>query len=58
MKTIVFRHRTGVGEHDIDEQEFEFEDDTPEEEINKEFADWAWERVMDDFTWYEKGVEE
>lgn len=55
MKTIVFCHRTGVGEHDIDEEEFEFDDDATEEEISKEFADWAWERVMDDFTWYEKG---
>lgn len=54
MRKVVFRHRKGLADHDVDEQAFEVEDDATEADINEMFMDWAWERVQDDFTWYEK----
>ncbi len=54
MRTIVFRHRYGLGDHHVYEEEFEFEDDDTEEEITKEYIEWVFEQVGEQFTWYEK----
>lgn len=35
-------------------EEVEFDDDITDEEIDKEFADWVWNQVSDNFTWYKK----
>ncbi|MEX0135312.1 hypothetical protein MRBLBA71_001932 [Bacillus nitratireducens] len=51
MKTIVFRWRYGVGEHEVEEEEVLFDNDVTAEEIGEE---WVWSRVGDQFTWYEK----
>lgn len=54
-KTIVFSHSLrGWGEQNKVTEEFEFDIEATEEEINKEFADWVWQQVMDHCTWYEK----
>ncbi|MGG3890301.1 hypothetical protein [Metabacillus fastidiosus] len=53
MRIIVFKYTRGF--NDIVEEEVEFENDVTEEEINKEFESWVWERVIGDHvTWYEK----
>ncbi|GAB6499056.1 MULTISPECIES: hypothetical protein [Bacillus cereus group] len=54
MKTIVFKWNYGIGEHEVEEEEFEFDDNATEEEINKEWHDWIWSKVSEQFTWYEK----
>ncbi|MDA1802653.1 hypothetical protein [Bacillus cereus group sp. BY6-1LC] len=54
MKTIVFRWRYGVGDHEVEEEEVLFDSDATEEEISKEYEEWIWSRVGDQFTWYEK----
>lgn len=54
MRTIIFRHRTGMGEHEIYEEEFQFEDNITEENIQEEYEQWVWQQIGDEFTWYEK----
>ncbi|MED3394634.1 hypothetical protein [Bacillus wiedmannii] len=53
MKTIVFRWRYGVGDHEVEEEEVLFDNDATEE-ISKEYEEWIWSRVGDQFNWYEK----
>ncbi len=36
MKTVVFRWRYGLGDHAVEEEELEFDDNASEEEITKE----------------------
>ena len=36
------------------EEEFEFDDDATEEEINDEWVRWILEQAIDHYTWYEK----
>lgn len=52
MKTIVFKYNRGF--NDTIEEEFEFEDDVKEEEIDQEFQFWLWQLICDSVTWYEK----
>lgn len=52
---VVFRRRYGVGQHDVKEQEVEFDDNATEEEIRDVYEVWLWNQVMDEFTWYKKG---
>lgn len=54
MKTIVFRWRYDIGEHAVEEEEIEFDNDATEAEITKEYEEWVWSRVGEQFTWYEK----
>jgi len=35
-------------------EEFEFTDDTTEEEIQEEFEAWVWQEVGDRYCWYKK----
>lgn len=53
MRTVVFRHVPGIG-HRPYEVTMEFEDDATDEEIQKEYVDWVWEQIGDQFTWYEE----
>lgn len=53
-KTIVFKYNPYNGDHNAYEEEVEFDDDATEEEINKEWADWLWEKASEHATWYEK----
>ncbi|MBJ8107926.1 MULTISPECIES: hypothetical protein [Bacillus cereus group] len=49
MKTIVFRCRYDVAVHEV-EEEVLFDNDVTEEEIAKEYEEWIWFRVGDQFT--------
>lgn len=53
-KIIIFKHRDGLRRDDYYEEEFEFEDDATEEEINEAYINWIIQEVGDNFTWYEK----
>jgi hypothetical protein len=35
-------------------EEFEFEDDVTEDDIQDEFEDWVWDAVGDHYSWYRK----
>ena len=35
-------------------EEFEFEDDVTEEEIEDEFKEWVWNEIGDRYCWYKK----
>lgn len=54
IRTIVFHHRRGLSDHDIYEEEREFDVNTTDEEINEEYIEWVLEQIGDNFTWYEK----
>ncbi|CUB51231.1 hypothetical protein BN2127_JRS10_00748 [Bacillus subtilis] len=54
MKTIVFRWRYGMADHEVEEEEFEFDNDATEKEISEEWQRWIWSKVGEQFTWYEK----
>lgn len=49
MKTVVFSHGYGAGE---EQEEFEFDDDVSNEEIEKSFSEWLYERSYAE--WWEK----
>ncbi|HDR7765511.1 TPA: hypothetical protein QCY08_002486 [Bacillus paranthracis] len=51
---IVFRFRKGLNEHDIIEDEMEFNQTASVEEINKEYYEWFWNIVGDSVNWFEK----
>ena len=51
MKTIIFSCSENQNQH---EEEMEFDDDATEEEIEKEYVQWVWEEVGDNYSWYEK----
>ncbi|KRT94085.1 hypothetical protein ABE068_00945 [Bacillus glycinifermentans] len=51
MKRIVFKWNRGF--NDQVTEIVEFYDDATEEEINEQFADWVYEQVSDNVTWYE-----
>ncbi|MFF0828784.1 hypothetical protein ACFYU8_17730 [Brevibacillus sp. NPDC003359] len=53
-KTVVFQHRVSGNSNDIVEEEFEFEHDATVEEIEKEYTEWVWSRIAEDFSYYEK----
>lgn len=53
-KVIVFRFRKGLNEHDIIEDEIEFNQTASVEEINKEYYEWFWNIVGDSVNWFEK----
>lgn len=53
-KVIVFRFRKGLNEHDIIEDEMEFNQTASVEEINKEYYEWFWNIVGDSVNWFEK----
>lgn len=55
-KIIIFVHQDGFGEHNRYEEEFEFDVDTTDGEIGKQYEQWVWDRMGDNFTWYEKEV--
>lgn len=50
-KTIIFKCSENMNNY---KEEFEFEDDATEEEIQEAFVDWVWNQVGDNYTWYEK----
>lgn len=35
-------------------EEFEFDDDVTDEEIQEEYENWVWQQVGDHFCWYRK----
>jgi uncharacterized protein YycO len=51
MITVIFRCSENQNQH---EEEFEFEDDATDEEIDKEFVDWVWQEVGDNYGWHKK----
>jgi len=36
------------------EEEFEFDDNVTDKEIQEEYENWVWQEVGDRFTWYRK----
>ncbi|MCT4584096.1 MAG: hypothetical protein N4A54_04140 [Peptostreptococcaceae bacterium] len=53
-KTVVFKYKEGWGDHTVKEEEFEYESDATEEEIQKDYEEWVWNMIGDKFTWYYK----
>lgn len=51
MITVIFRCSENRNQH---EEEFEFEDDVTDEEIDKEFTEWVWQEVGDNYSWHKK----
>ena len=49
MVKVIFKCCENMNKY---EEEFEFEDDVTDEEIQEEYADWVWSQVSDNFTWY------
>lgn len=49
MIKVIFECSENRNNH---EEEYEFEDDATDEEIQKEYEDWVWEQVGDNYTWY------
>jgi hypothetical protein len=49
VKTIIFKHYRGW--NDVIEEEFEYEEDVTDEQINKDFEDWIWNEIGDSFSW-------
>lgn len=54
MKTIIFSHQYGFGKHNCHTEEIEYDDDIEEKQIQSDYEDWVWNRIGDNFTWYEK----
>lgn len=52
MKKIVFSYSKGW--NDLFEEEFEYEDDVTDQEIDEHFEEWIWEQIGDRCHWYEK----
>lgn len=48
MVTVVFECYENMNEY---KEEFEFEDDITNEKIEKEFTEWVWEQIRDNFGW-------
>jgi len=46
--TVVFECYENMNEY---KEEFEFEDDITNEKIEKEFTEWVWEQIRDNFGW-------
>lgn len=51
MRKIRFVWNKGLGKHNDITEIVEFEDETTDEEITKEFEDWVWEQIGDQFGW-------
>ena len=51
MITIIFRCSETKKEY---EEEFEFDDNVTDEEIEEEFKEWVWNEIGDYYTWYKK----
>jgi len=51
MKTIIFSCSENGKRH---QEEIEFEDDVPENEITEEFERWVWQEVGDNYCWFNK----
>ena len=51
-KIIIFKHNDGF--NNIIEDEFEFDDNATDEEINEQYIDWMIELITDYCTWFEK----
>lgn len=51
MKKVIFKCNENMNQY---EEEMEFDDDATEEDINKEWADWILQQVIDNYTWYYK----
>ena len=54
MKKVKFIHHYGYGEHEKDVETIEFPDNTTAKEIQKEFEQFVWEKIGDDFYWEEE----
>lgn len=54
---VVFSRNKGVG-YQTYTQKIEFDDNATDEEIGKEYEEWVWNEVADEFTWYKEGEEE
>lgn len=53
-KSVVFKYNPWHGDHNAHTEEVEFDDTATEEEINKAWGDWLWEKASEHSTWYEK----
>ena len=53
MKKIQFEYQKGWGDQNRLKEIVEFDDDVTEEEIEKEFQDWVWDKVGDYVCWEE-----
>ncbi|MFW6377695.1 MAG: hypothetical protein ACOCZ5_03515 [bacterium] len=59
MKKYVFGFSWGFGDHNNEEEIFEFEDNVTEEEVGKAYEDWLLGFVVEDrIYWYEKEGDE
>lgn len=38
------------------QDEFEFEDDITDEEIEEEYKEWVWNQIRDNFGWHRKQI--
>jgi uncharacterized protein YycO len=52
---VIFRCSENMNRH---QEEFEFDDDATEEEIQEEFVTWVWNEVGDYYSWFKKGDED
>lgn len=54
MKKIRFIHHYGYGGNEKDVEVVEFPEGTTEKDIEKEFENFVWEKIGDDFYWEEE----
>lgn len=52
MIRVIFECYESMNEY---QEEMEFEDDATDDEIAKEFSQWVWEQVGDNYGWQRKG---
>lgn len=58
MRKVKFVHHYGYGENEKDVEVIEFPDYVTEKDIEKEFENFVWEKICDDFYWEEDEGEE
>jgi len=51
MIKVIFECYENRNEH---QEEIEFEDNVTDEEIEKEYVEWVWNEIGDNYCWYRK----
>jgi len=51
MIKVVFECSENMNEH---EEEFEFDDNATDKEIEEEYKEWVWNEIGDRYCWYRK----
>ncbi|WP_179123895.1 hypothetical protein [Paraliobacillus ryukyuensis] len=52
MRSVIFRFQRGWGDEIT--EEFEYEEETTDDEIEEDFKDWIWEFIGDNCSWDDK----